>query len=261
MLSQLVEPDARVYVLMWYQVLGFVGTSVGALASGLIITQLERTGWKQVQAYRVVFMVYAVAAAIKMVLSLAMTSFAELNRPPKSAPQTQQPATSENERQPLLSGQQPSVTESILSPPEEPATPLARLPLGKLVALCLIFSLDSFASSLIPNSFIAYYFRLSFNAPLSAITRTFSAGSLIAGFSQLAAGSIARRLGIILTMVGTHSEWKAKPRKEERLADACTRSSRSALHYRSRIRTFTRHWTHALPRPREHCFHGHFSSR
>lgn len=189
------------------QVLGFVGTSIGALTSGVIVSQLEKAGWHVVAAYRVVFLLYSFAAGIKIIASLVMSTHAELDAPVKPATTpTVQSTSTDNERQPLLSnqGQQaPSVADAILSPSEEPA-PLPRLPLGKLIALCFIFSLDAFASSLIPNSFIAYYFRLSFNAPLSAITRTFSAGSLIAGFSQLAAGSIARRLGIILTMVGTH---------------------------------------------------------
>lgn len=136
-----------------------------------------------------------------------MSLHAEVNAPTKPvSTSTVRPTSTDDERQPLLVNQNqqpPSVADAILSPPEEPA-PLPHLPLGKLIALCFIFSLDAFASSLIPNSFIAYYFRLSFNAPLSAITRAFSAGSLIAGFSQLAAGSIASRLGIILTMVGTH---------------------------------------------------------
>ncbi|KDE05323.1 hypothetical protein MVLG_04239 [Microbotryum lychnidis-dioicae p1A1 Lamole] len=215
MLSQLVEPEARVYVLMWYQFLGFVGTSVGSVCSGALVTSLERSGRSLVTAYRAVFYLYTATALLKIVLSLALTSYTEVDHPPITARSSTSAVTStttriagdgaiDPERQPLLSEQaSPSVVTAVLDPPPQ-AEIKARLPIVRLALLSILFSIDSFASSLAPLSFTSYYLRLAYDAPLSTITSTFSAGSMIAGFSQLAAGSIARRLGIILTMVGTH---------------------------------------------------------
>ncbi|SCV74897.1 BQ2448_7926 [Microbotryum intermedium] len=197
MLSQLVEPDARVYVLMWYQFLGFVGTSVGSICLGALVVTLERSGRSLVTAYRAVFYLYTAAALLKTILSFALSSYTEANQPPVPARLSTSAVTSstatvtghrlaDSERQPLIS---------------ERASPSV---VAALVLLSILFSIDSFGSSLVPNSFTAYYFRLAYDAPLSSITSTFSAGAMIAGFSQLAAGSVARRLGIILTMVGTH---------------------------------------------------------
>ncbi|SGZ21034.1 BQ5605_C021g09324 [Microbotryum silenes-dioicae] len=217
MLSQLVEPEARVYVLMWYQFLGFVGTSVGSVCSGALVTSLERSGRSLVTAYRAVFYLYTATALLKIVLSLALTSYTEVDHPPITARSSTSAVTStttrvagdgaiDPERQPLLSEQaSPSVVTAVLDPPPQ-AEIKARLPIVRLALLSILFSIDSFASSLAPLSFTSYYLRLAYDAPLSTITSTFSAGSMIAGFSQLAAGSIARRLGIILTMVGTHSK-------------------------------------------------------
>lgn len=93
MLSQLVEPDARVYVLMWYQVrtssepsifpiltrssnqvLGFLGTACGNLVSGTLLTYLEESGRPLVECYRAIFIIYGIVAALKIVLSLVMTT-------------------------------------------------------------------------------------------------------------------------------------------------------------------------------------------
>ncbi|GAA5952673.1 hypothetical protein JCM3765_002243 [Sporobolomyces pararoseus] len=207
MVSQLTAPDGRVSLLMWYQVLGFVGVSTGNALAGVIVKQLEKHGRSTVDAYRGVFIAYSCVAAVKIVLSFAMTKWTEVDHPPiPERPSSSSAADSE--RQSLLRNEQgstqaASTTESLLDPPELPAPPPG-LPVGRLVALAAIFSLDSFASSLIPLSFISYYFRKDFGASVEVITRTFSSTALISCFSQLAAGSISKRMGIIGTMVGTH---------------------------------------------------------
>lgn len=195
MLSQLVNPDARVFVLMWYQVAGFVGTSLGAISSGWLVTMLLKSGWQTIVAYRAVFLAYTVASGVKIVLSLSLTPQTELATSKNAAVPQAQAVDNVDERQPLLQEPRESTVNAAILPPDEPVLP--RLPLGRLVALCFIFSLDSFASSVLPNSYISYYFRIAFGAPLSIIASTFAAGSILGGVSQLAAGAIARRLGIV----------------------------------------------------------------
>ncbi|GAA6003740.1 hypothetical protein JCM10207_003574 [Rhodosporidiobolus poonsookiae] len=201
-LSQLTEPAGRVALLMWYQVLGFFGISAGNVLTNVLVSTAERAGKTTSEAFRTVFLAYAVIAAVKLVLSLVMTRNIEVDHPPFVVAPVEQPAPTDSERQPLL-GEQPQVRADPLLPPEVTPVPPA-FPLGRLVALCLIFGLDSFASSLIPMSYISYFLRSEFGAPLALITRLFSVTSLIGCASQLLAGSISKRLGIILTMVATH---------------------------------------------------------
>ncbi|KAM0786412.1 hypothetical protein ACM66B_001877 [Microbotryomycetes sp. NB124-2] len=211
-LSQLVDQDARVHLLMHHSVLGFTGASIGALLSGWLVTGLVNRGCDIVKAYQAVYLVYFVAALLKVALSLAMSAACELEHSLKTPPAPSRSDSSPNERQPLLRpdasvSEAPSqhaqlVADTVLSPPDEIMRP--RLPIVRLTVLCLIFSLDAFASSVLPQSFISYYFQIRYNAPLGIVATTFSIGSLVGGVSQLAAGAIARRLGIILTMVGTH---------------------------------------------------------
>ncbi|BGP17666.1 hypothetical protein JCM10213v2_005704 [Rhodosporidiobolus nylandii] len=198
-LSQLTEPEGRV--------LGFFGISVGNILTGWIVQAAEGAGQSTSEAYRQVFLGYAVVSAIKVVLSLAMTRNVEIDHPPFNVPPSSHPV-GDSERQPLLQNSRApesatSTASAILDPPALPPVPPS-LPLGRLIALCAIFALDSFASSLIPLSFFSYHFRENFHAPVLLITRVFAATSLIGCVSQLAAGSISKRLGIILTMVATH---------------------------------------------------------
>ncbi|EGU11298.1 putative MFS transporter [Rhodotorula toruloides ATCC 204091] len=206
MLSGLTEPEGRVSLLMWYQVLGFLGISVGNNLTGVIVGGMERYGKTTEQAYRAVFTAYAAIAAIKVLISFLMTRHAEVDRPRAPAPAAPAPSAQQNgdsERQPLLQGQR-CEANPILDPPAVNPSPPG-LPIGRLVTLCLIFALDSFASGLAPLSFISYYLRTVHAAPVNLIAHFFSITAIIACFSQLAAASISKRLGIIGTMVGTHT--------------------------------------------------------
>ncbi|GAA5872424.1 hypothetical protein JCM3774_004517 [Rhodotorula dairenensis] len=202
MMSQLTVPEGRVSLLMWYQVLGFVGISAGNTMTGIIVRVTEKQGKSILSAYRGVFLAYAVIAGCKIALSFAMTRHSELDHPPIPARATDATVSprdgGDGERQPLLR------ENPVLDPPADLPVP-ARLPIGRLVALCLVFSLDSFAGALAPLSFISYYLKTVHDAPVQLIAHFFSITAVIACLSQLAAGSISKRLGIIGTMVGTHA--------------------------------------------------------
>lgn len=201
MMSQLTVAEGRVSLLMWYQVLGFVGITAGNTMTGIIVRVTEKMGKPILSAYRGVFLAYAIIALCKVLLSFIMTRHAEVDHPPVPARDGQAtPARREGdgERQPLLR------ENPVLDPPAE-TPPAPKLPIGRLVALCLVFSLDAFAGALGPLSFISYYLKTVHNAPVQLIAHFFSVTAIIACLSQLAAGSISKRLGIIGTMVGTHA--------------------------------------------------------
>ncbi|TNY19364.1 putative MFS transporter [Rhodotorula diobovata] len=209
MLSQLTEQDGRVSLLMWYQVIGYAGMGTGSVLTSIMVSSLNRAGKPPLVAYKAIFLLYAVAAAVKIVLSLALSAHSELDHPPVPPKTTSTASTAsaegDGERQPLLQHQTASSTASaVLDPPQElPPTPTP-LPIARLVVLCAIFSLDAFASSLGPGSFIAYFLRETFSAPVALIASIFSVASVTTCVSQLAAGSISKRLGVVKTMVATH---------------------------------------------------------
>src|SRR5438128_11582648 len=86
---------------------------------------------------------------------------------------------------------------------EKPAVPLGPSR-GIVWRLAALFSIDSFAGGLVLNSLLALWLFQRFGMSLAAAGAFFFWTGLLAAFSQLAAGPLARRIGMINTMVFTH---------------------------------------------------------
>jgi MFS family permease len=67
-----------------------------------------------------------------------------------------------------------------------------------------LFALDAFAGGFIVQSIVAYWFYLRYHTDLSALGGIFFGTNLLAAFSFLAAPAMARRFGLLNTMVFTH---------------------------------------------------------
>jgi len=86
---------------------------------------------------------------------------------------------------------------------EKPAAPLGPSR-GIVWRLAALFSVDSFAGGLVLNSLLALWLFQRFGMSLTAAGAFFFWTGLLAACSQLAAGPLARRIGMINTMVFTH---------------------------------------------------------
>jgi MFS family permease len=75
---------------------------------------------------------------------------------------------------------------------------------GIVWRLAALFSVDSFAGGLMLNSLLALWLFQRFGMSLTAAGAFFFWTGLLAACSQLAAGPLARRIGMINTMVFTH---------------------------------------------------------
>jgi MFS family permease len=75
---------------------------------------------------------------------------------------------------------------------------------GVVARLSALFALDSFAGGLVVQSIVAYWFYRRFGLSPAVIGSIFFGANLLAGVSALAAARIARRIGLINTMVFTH---------------------------------------------------------
>jgi MFS family permease len=73
-----------------------------------------------------------------------------------------------------------------------------------VVKLAALFALDAFAGGFIVQSLVAYWFYLRFKTDLNALGGIFFAANTLAALSFLAAPAIARRIGLVNTMVFTH---------------------------------------------------------
>ena len=86
---------------------------------------------------------------------------------------------------------------------EKPAVPLGPSR-GIVWRLAALFSVDAFAGGLVLNSLLALWLFQRYGMTLAAAGAFFFWTGLLAAFSQLAAGPLARRIGMINTMVFTH---------------------------------------------------------
>ena len=75
---------------------------------------------------------------------------------------------------------------------------------GIVAKLAGLFALDAFAGGFIVQSIVAYWFYLRFKTDLNALGGIFFGTNILAALSFLAAPAIARRIGLLNTMVFTH---------------------------------------------------------
>jgi len=75
---------------------------------------------------------------------------------------------------------------------------------GTVFRLSALFALDSFGGGFIVQSFLAYWFHLRFGVSEAVLGGIFFGANLLSGLSALAAVPLARRIGLVNTMVWTH---------------------------------------------------------
>jgi len=75
---------------------------------------------------------------------------------------------------------------------------------GLVLRLAGLFAMDAFAGGFVLQSILAYWFHVRFGADEAMLGAIFFGANLLAGVSALAASAIARRIGLVNTMVFTH---------------------------------------------------------
>ena len=168
-LAEAAEGDARTRLFARYTFVGALCAAVGALAAAvpdwLVTLEFER-----LTALRLMFGIYGITG-----LSVWWLYFRSLARLPEPPP---------HER------------------PGRPA-PLQESR-GIVIRLAALFSLDAFAGGLVLNSLLALWLFERFGLSVAAAGAFFFWAGLLTAASQLAAPWIARRIGLLNTMVFTH---------------------------------------------------------
>ena len=168
-LSQVLPEDRRTGVFAWYNLTGSFATATGALAGGWSAQVLQASGMAPVASYRVLVFAYAAFGLVLAVLFARMSGAVE-------AP----PAAASAGRLGLHGSK------------------------GVVLRLSALFSLDAFAGGFVIQSIVAYWFHLKFGVAPGMLGSIFFAANILAGLSALYAVPLARRIGLIRTMVYTH---------------------------------------------------------
>jgi MFS family permease len=176
MIAQVTRPEQRTVLFARYNLVASFSAAVGALLAG-VPGLLVRTGFPLASGVRLMFGVYAVLALIVAGLSLRLSSDVEAT-PHQSSTKVQS-------------------KRSRLVPPLHHSG-------GIVWRLTALFSLDALAGGLVVQSLMALYFLERFGIPLTTLSILFFAANLLSALSFLAAVPIARRFGLLNTMVFTH---------------------------------------------------------
>jgi MFS family permease len=177
MLPQTVMAARRTAIFARYNLVASLAGALGALAAGLP-EALARVGVTQETGLRLMFGVYALAA---LLVALLVTRLSPRVEPADGA----------------------GAAASVASASRRLVPPLGR---SRRVVLTLsaLFSLDAFAGGFVVQSLMALFFYLRFGVPLATLAALFFAANLITALSFLAVAPIARRIGLLNTMVFTH---------------------------------------------------------
>jgi MFS family permease len=176
-LPQVSDPRIRTELFARYNLVATFAGAAGALAAS-IPDLLSHAGLPLGTGINLMFGLYAALALGAALLALQLSPLVEVSRKAVAI--------------------------------EDPRSSLRRLvpPLGRsrtmILRLSALFSIDALAGGLLVQSLMALYFHLRFGVALAPLGVLFFAANTLSALSFLAAAPLARRIGLLNTMVFTH---------------------------------------------------------
>jgi MFS family permease len=175
-LSEEVSPLERTRIFAWYNLAGSFATALGALVGGGLAQLLQAYGQSPLASYRWVAVGYGLVGIGMAMLFRRLSTKVE---PPHRAEKVVRPVWFQ-----------------------------ANLGLGpsrrKVFTLAGLFSVDAFAGGFVVQAFVAYWFQARYGVNPGTLGAIFFGANLLAGLSALSASWLAKRIGLLATMVGTH---------------------------------------------------------
>ena len=190
--------DRRTWTLAWYNLALDAGHALGALGGAAPSVLSRLLGMAPLEAHRVTFLLCAGAVAASIVCYALLTESVEL---------------SVTRRTKVLRHE---VTE-VLRHEGQDAQPIAPTPVEQnlssaqhgrthalITRLALLFGLDSLGGGFLNTSLVAYWFFERFAMSEARVALLFFAARTLNAASHVAAAWLAKRIGLVNTMVATH---------------------------------------------------------
>jgi MFS family permease len=166
----LVSDTARTWRLAWYNVLMDGGGSVGALGAALPIYFQRQMSVSVPTSYRIVFFGYAILWVAVAVIYLGLSPASE-------------------------------VASQATTSFKETTSPSSKKIVARITAL---FSLDAFGGGFLTDALVAYWFFRRFGIAEQDLGVVFFVVHILNACSHVGAAWLARRIGLVNTMVFTH---------------------------------------------------------
>lgn len=169
-LSQITPGVSRTGVFALSHVIGFSSNALGALAGGWLTQWLQAGGMDAASSYRTAMWAFPACGLLILVLSLLL---------------------------------QPAIETEVAA---DTRARLLGLGASRTIVfrLSALFAVDAFGGGFIVQSFVAWWFHLRFGMETGMIGSLLFGANLLSGLSALAAVPLARRFGLVNTMVFTH---------------------------------------------------------
>ncbi len=167
-LPETVEPSRRTQTLAWYNLFLNSGLAFGSLLGGLPFLLRDRLGFAPVVSYQPAFFLYMVCGILSLLLYTRLSSRVEIHGP---------------------------------TPWHKVSAESRRI----ITRISLLFGLDSLGGGFLPGTLIAYWFFKRFGVGEQTLAPLFFLGHMANALSYLAAAWLSRKIGLIRTMVFTHT--------------------------------------------------------
>ena len=167
-LPQTTGTHQRTRALAWYNVVMDVGQAIGSLLGGLPVLFRNGLGMPELDSHRWTFVLYTVLACGSLFLYTRLSRKVEIHGPM----------------------------------PWHRISPESR---RIITRLSLLFGFDSLAGGFLPSSLIAYWFFKRFGVGEEMLAPMFFMAHIANALSYLGAAWLSRRIGLVRTMVFTHT--------------------------------------------------------
>ncbi len=169
-LPQTCSEEKRNSAFATYNIVGTLSASAGALFSGMVAILESSFGLGEQESYRAMFLVYSALALIAAGFYLIVSAKAELH-------------------------------VEHLKREKRSLNPESR---GIIARLSVLFGVDAFAGGFVLQSIISYWFFTRYGTPVDQLSVIFFVAGILTTISFYAAVRLARKIGLIRTMVFTH---------------------------------------------------------
>jgi MFS family permease len=169
-LTHVVSDRERTPAFGWYNVVGSIAGALGSLAGGLIVTFVEGAGFDELVGYRAVIGMSLVVGLVLAGIFLVVS---------------------------------PAVEVEVSAAPRGGRLGLHKSK-GIVARLTALFAVDSFASGIIQMGLVIYWIHLRYGVEEAGLGFIWFWFQLFTGLSAVLSVWIARRIGLINTMVFTH---------------------------------------------------------
>jgi MFS family permease len=172
LLPETTAPERRTYLLAWYALVLDAGLAFGSLLAALPFVLRERLGWASLMAYRAAWLVGAGLAVVSVALYAGLSRRVELSSPSEASKGVWLEIAPESKQ--------------------------------RITRLAALMSMDSLGGGFLSSALVSYWFFYRFGIGEEWLGAVFFAARVANAASHLVAAWLARRIGLLNTMVFTH---------------------------------------------------------